>query len=392
MRITAVPQLLLTALLLSSCASAPVAAPVASVAGDWYGTAEVRGLAQPLILHLRQDAAGQYSGTADVPTEVEFGTPLKSVTFKGEQLRVAVGENTFVGAVDSSGSRIEGRLDDGHDAAPLTLRPVDSTLPAFKHPQSLFYEIDGRRIHYTRVEGPSDVRIVFIHGTPGSWEGWREYLGNADLQRRATLIAVDRPGFGDSKGEVVPDLQEQARLLAPLLRGPSSSGPAPVTTLVVGHSLGGPIAAELALDDPQQVQGAVLVAPSIDPVTEVPRWYNEAMTWWAVNKLVTAFLDPELEAANVELMPLAAQLKAMEPRWKSLRMPVTVIQGEKDELVDPRTADFAERVLPPGNRVIRVPDEGHFVLWEKPAIEVDAIKSLLDQRLLAGTAQPPVVR
>jgi pimeloyl-ACP methyl ester carboxylesterase len=244
-----------------------------------------------------------------------------------------------------------------------------------------------------QMDGPSDVRIVFVHGTPGSWEGWGRYLGDEDLQRRATLIAVDRPGFGDSKGDVVPDLHEQARLLQPLLRGPDPArAQLPVTTIVVGHSLGGPIAAELAMDYPREVQGALLIAPSIDPVTEVPRWYNKAMTWWAVDKLVTAFLDPELKAANLELMPLADQLKVMEPRWKSLPMPVTVIQGEKDDLVDPRTADFAARVLPAGDRVIRVPDEGHFVLWEKPTIEVDALNALLDHRLLAGSAQASTVR
>ncbi len=387
---------ILTTLLLSACAAAPVTAPGADLSGNWYGTAEVRGLQQPLLLHLQRDPQGHYSGVADFPAEVDFGIPLNSVEVKNGQLRVALGDNTFSGAVDSVAARIDGKLSDGDASAPLVLRMADAAAPSFKQPRSLFYEVDGRRIHYTQVDGPANVRIVFIHGTPGSWEGWREYLGDAELQQRATLIAVDRPGFGDSKGEVVPELREQARLLEPLLRGPDSpatgSAGTPVTTIVVGHSLGGPIAGELAMDYPQEVQGALLIAPSIDPATEQPRWYNEAMTWWVVSKLVSAFMDPELKDANRELMPLDEQLKTMAPRWKTLPMPVTVIQGEKDDLVDPRTADFAERILPAGDSVVRVPDEGHFVLWEKPQIELQALLGLLDRGTVAGNAQPRTVR
>lgn len=373
--------------------------PAADIGGDWYGAMAARGLQQALLLHLVPGVDGHYTGTADAPGEVEFDLPLKSATLEGTRLRVVVegngSEATITGTLDPATRRITGEFRQDGDTAALSLRPADAALPAFRRPRSLFYEAKGRRIHYMQIDGPADVRIVFIHGTPGSWEGWSEYLGDVDLQRRATLIAVDRPGFGDSKGSVVPDLREQARLLQPLLRGPDSvdtNTSRPATTIVVGHSLGGPIAGELAMDYPEQVQGALLVAPSIDPVTEVPRWYNKAMTWSLVNDLVTKWMDPSLADANLELMPLSQQLKAMEPRWKSLPMPVTVIQGEKDELVDPRTADFAERVLPASGNVIRVPGEGHFVLWKKPQITVSALSSLLDRGTFAVNGQARSVR
>jgi pimeloyl-ACP methyl ester carboxylesterase len=392
--------LTLTVALLAACASAPITPPVADIAGDWYGTMKARGLDQPMLMHFTRATDGHCTGTVDLPGEVEFDLPLKSATLDGAQLSAVIvgnsAEATFTGTLDPATHQIRGQLKQDDATLPLVLRPMDSAAPSFKRLRSLFYEVDGRRVHYVQVDGPADVRVVFIHGTPGSWEGWSEYLGNPDLQRRATLIALDRPGFGESKGDVVPDLHEQARLLEPLLKGPPSAQTSgtktAVTTIVVGHSLGGPIAAELAMDFPDRVQGALLIAPSIDPATEVPRWYNQAMTWWAVSLLVSKLMDPQLENANRELMPLAEQLKTMEPRWKSLPMPVTVIQGQKDDLVDPRTADFAERVLPPGNSVIRVPDEGHFVLWEQPQIEVQALLGLLDRSTLAGNGQAQTVR
>ncbi|MCR6679307.1 alpha/beta hydrolase, partial [Escherichia marmotae] len=83
---------------------------------------------------------------------------------------------------------------------------------------------------------------LFLHGTPGDWKAWAHFMADPELQKRATMISVDRAGFGASDpGRVAPLMADQARLLAPLLEGPG--GP----TLLVGHSLGGPIGAELAM-------------------------------------------------------------------------------------------------------------------------------------------------
>ena len=245
---------------------------------------------------------------------------------------------------------------------------LDTLFPEPPRPVEKTYTVGDRTIHYWEMAG-GPARIVFIHGTPGDWKAWAGYLADPRLRAAATLIALDRPGFGASDpGRMAPAMAEQARLTEPLLRG--AGAPA----LVVGHSLGGPIAAELALDYPDEVRGAVLVAPSIDPATEQPRWYNEAMTWRLVRWLAPA----EFAWSNEEIMPLADELKRMDGRWKTLRVPVTVVQGMQDELVDPRTADYARRVLPAAlGEVLVVPDQGHFVLWKRPALIVDQILATL---------------
>lgn len=247
---------------------------------------------------------------------------------------------------------------------------IESLFPEPPRPVEQTYTVAGRTIHYWRIAG-GPARIVFIHGSPGDWKAWAGFLADRRLQARATLIALDRPGFGASDpGRLAPPIAEQARLIEPLLKG--DGAPA----LVVGHSLGGPIAAELALDYPAEVRGALLIAPSIDPETERPRWYNRAMTW----KLVQWLTPNEFAWSNAELMPLADELNAMAPRWAGLRVPVTVIQGMKDELVDPRTADYARRMLPAAlGEVMVVPDQGHFVLWKQPQLIVAQILALLDR-------------
>ncbi len=253
---------------------------------------------------------------------------------------------------------------------PYAEGPKDLLFPSPPRPETQQYTVDGRVVHIEVMAG-GPARVVFIHGTPGDWKAWVPYLADPRLRERATLIAVDRPGFGDSgPGRMAPALADQARLLAPLLRG--AQGPA----VVVGHSLGGPIAGQMAMDYPDEVRGAVLVAPSVAPELEYPRWYNRLLEYRFVQ-----WLAPKVFFwSNEEILPLQDELRKIEPRWKDLKMPVTVIQGGKDSLVDPRSANFLEARLPRASaRVIRVPDQGHFVVWKRTDLVIDAILDVLDR-------------
>jgi uncharacterized protein len=264
---------------------------------------------------------------------------------------------------------------------------VDDQLPLLfpegPRPEAHDYVIDGRKIHYLLMPG-GPARIIFLHGTPGNWQGWSEFLADPRLRELATMIAVDRPGFGNSgRGHMVPQLDDQVRLLAPLLE--IEGGGQDHSAVLVGHSLGGPIAARMAMEHSAQVRAALLIAPSIDPATERPRWFNQLADTWLARAFAGTwiqhqFADDDLYNANAEIMPLARNLKAMEPDWSRVTMPVTVLQGMKDTLVNPATADYAERVLPKGNAsVLRLPNEDHFVLWREPRLVVEAIVDLLNR-------------
>ena len=268
------------------------------------------------------------------------------------------------------------------DTAPRFDGRIPLRFPEPPWPEARDIVVDGRKVHYLVMHG-GPARIVFIHGTPGDWQGWSGFMRDPRLRERATMIAVDRPGFGYSgRGRMVPALGDQARFLAPLLTAEDGGqGKA----LLVGHSLGGPIAARIAMDHPDQVRSALLIAPSIAPEYEHPRWFNELADTWLARSLSGTwiqrqFADDDLYNSNAEIMPLSRELKAMEPGWAGLKMPITVMQGLKDDLVDPRTADYADRVLPkPNGIVLRLPNEDHFVLWREPDLVTDAILALLDR-------------
>jgi pimeloyl-ACP methyl ester carboxylesterase len=254
-------------------------------------------------------------------------------------------------------------------APPYPQGPLAQLFPEPPQPQLKIERVAGHTLRYAELDRAGSPRIVFLHGSPGEWQGFAEYMKRPELQAYGPLLTPDRPGYGGSEPHaVVTSLTEQARRLAPLLRG--EGAPA----IVVGHSLGGAIAAKLAMDDPQLVRGLLLLAPSVAPQYEAPRWYQRFATW----RVVQWLLPQVLLDSNRELMPLQAQLREIEPGWAGLRMPVYVVQGEDDGLVDPRTADFLERELAhTPHRIWRYPHAGHLLLWEHPDYVVAALRALI---------------
>lgn len=212
--------------------------------------------------------------------------------------------------------------------------------------------------------------MLFVHGSPGTWEAWRPWMEDAALGGQARLLAVDRPGYGGSeRGHAEPALARQVAALAAVLE--AEPGPPAV---VVGHSLGGPIAARLAMDRPDLVSGLLMIAPSIDPDLERHRWYNVAGS----TMMVQWFLPVDWIVSNRELWPLRAELRQMLPGWKDLRCRTIVIQGTADDLVPPANADFAERLVPKERLEVRRFDKiGHFILWQRPELVRQAIEELL---------------
>ena len=130
------------------------------------------------------------------------------------------------------------------------------------------------------------------------------------------------------------------------------------------------MAARLAMDYPNEIGGLILVAPSIDPELEPEEWYRPVgnvipFRWW---------LPVELRVSNQEILPLKKELQEMLPLWPTIRVPVTVIQGTKDNLVAPGNAAFAKRMLvnAPTN-IIMVPDMNHFIPWSRPDLIREAL-------------------
>lgn len=247
----------------------------------------------------------------------------------------------------------------------VTDRELAETFAGGPSPSFHTLATGGRELFVAELGDPTLPTVFLLHGSPGSWTDFLELFRDRELTTRVHLVAVDRPGFGRSRdGGIEPSLARQVELLSPLL------AEAGTPVLVVGHSLGGPLAARVVMDRPERVSGLVLVAGSIDPALEKTTWFQRLGRTRAVRWMVPDLLV----AADEEIRPLRAELEALQPRWSEIRVPVWVIQGERDRLVPAANADFAARVLDPAQlRLVRVPKLGHLIPWKRPDLIREAI-------------------
>jgi pimeloyl-ACP methyl ester carboxylesterase len=94
--------------------------------------------------------------------------------------------------------------------------------------------------------------VVLVHGQPGAGRDWAVLADLLSVDHR--VLAPDRPGWGaDARGAM--GIAANAEVLEQLLE--AAGAKSPVT--VVGHSLGGGVALELALRHPERVGALVLV-------------------------------------------------------------------------------------------------------------------------------------
>ena len=105
-------------------------------------------------------------------------------------------------------------------------------------------------------QGSGHDQVVLIHGFGGDAENWRFNMTALSAGRR--VIAVDLPGHGESTKRVGSDAV--SAIVDTLLQVLDAR--APGSTHLVGHSLGGLIATELALRDPSRCSSLFLIAPA----------------------------------------------------------------------------------------------------------------------------------
>lgn len=215
----------------------------------------------------------------------------------------------------------------------------------------------------------ADTRIIFIHGSPGDKHAFDEYLQNPQLQKIAELISVDRLGYGLSASKVEPRLLQQAQAIQGFLSDKQKN-------ILVGHSLGGPIALQLALLEPSKVSGLLIVAPAFDPSLEAPKWFNHLANIWPVKHL----LSKDLKHSNQEMMVLADELTLLaQQNWQVLNMPIILLHGNKDKIADPKNSLFAYKKLNKENTQLKYLDkEGHLVLWKNTPLVLEELDRLLD--------------
>jgi pimeloyl-ACP methyl ester carboxylesterase len=230
-------------------------------------------------------------------------------------------------------------------------------------------------------------RIVYIPGIAGDC-GLPPALDDLPIgDAPAEVVRLVPPGLDGASGFVAP--HEYIDWLVRVWDRFDAIGAAPCP--VIGASVGGMLAAELAILRPEAVTALVLFAPfgfacadepGVDPwelVTEGERvsQYVAGEVPAAVSDRYAALEPVEREVSLHTVNVAAASLlwplgdRGIDARWHRIGCPTLVVWGEED-----RVNPVSRLARWPGLHV-RVPDAGHMVEWDAPTAVRDAVSSFL---------------
>lgn len=219
--------------------------------------------------------------------------------------------------------------------------------------------VDGYPIHYVRTGSDSLPTLFFVHGSPGSWSAFEQYLKDSDLLREYRMIAIDRPGFGYSNFGEARDLQTQSDLMSPVIAQLRNGQP----MYVIGHSLGGPVAVKLEADNPSTFSGMVLLAGSVDPREEKPEKWRP----WLIKTPLELLVPGAMAPSNRELWYLKKDLVTLREDFPKVTCPVWIVHGDKDSFVPVGNAAYAQKLLVNAASVdvIILKGANHFIPWNR---------------------------
>lgn len=269
-------------------------------------------------------------------------------------------------------------------------------------PEGKFIDVGADRVHYTdRGQGPA---IVFVHGLCGNLRNFA-YLDMERLARSHRVIVIDRPGAGRSvRGADSPaNIYAQARMVAQCIEKLGLDKP-----VLVGHSLGGAISLAVGLNHPHVVRRLALIAPLTHAESAPPGAFGglvlpsplvRRLVSWTLaiplsiinsRKAIAAVFAPEtmprdfpfkgggllglrphvFYAASSDLVSAPEDLPDMERRYASMTVPVDVLYGRGDRILNvKRQGEALKQKLDRVN--LRIIDGGHMLPVTQPALTTD---------------------
>jgi pimeloyl-ACP methyl ester carboxylesterase len=228
--------------------------------------------------------------------------------------------------------------------------------------------------------------VVFIHGAGGTHQHWLSSVRDLSL---SPTYAVDLPGHGRSEGPGQDSIVAYGDWLVALL---DTAGLEQV--VLVGHSMGGGIAQDVALRHPARVAGLGLIATGarlrvMPAILDGIRQDPEA----TVRLICDAVFGPETPPEMVRLA--RRQMGAIPPdvlygdfvacdtfdviaRLGEIGAPTFVLCGSQDTLTPTKYSTYLrDRIR--GATLQLVEGAGHMVMVERPEAVVQALTTFLQQ-------------
>lgn len=226
--------------------------------------------------------------------------------------------------------------------------------------KSEYYKLNNRTIHYVVTGNDTLPTLVFIHGSPGSWDAFKRYLEDSALQQHYRMISIDRPGFGYSDFGDAINLSQQSSLISAVLKHIQIGKP----MCLVGHSLGGPLIMKLAANNPSlPITNLVMLAGSVNPAEEKPETWRSTLDRTPLRYFIPGAMRP----SNAELLLFKQDVRSIPTDMQKVTARVLIFHGDKDDFVPPGNALFAQKNLTHAKevKIVWFKDERHFIPWTK---------------------------
>src|SRR5829696_2242295 len=297
-------------------------------------------------------------------------------------------------------------------------------------PPGRFVVVDGVRVHYVaRGKGRP---VVLIHGNGTMAEDF-VICGLVDrLAERYRVIAIDRPGFGhtDRPRHRVWTASAQAHLVHRVLERLNVERP-----VIVGHSWGTLVALALAVGGWRELRGLVLLSGYFYPTRRadvafsaplaipgvgdaarsmVPQaaghllapqvfrhvfWPQPVPARFKARFPVEIAIDPVQQRACAEdTATLNAAAALLQPHYSRLRVPLAIITGDADAIVDARDHSCRLHHQVAGSTLTILPGLGHMIHYSargQIGRAVDGLMALVPkgpQRPKRGTSRVSAIR
>jgi pimeloyl-ACP methyl ester carboxylesterase len=239
------------------------------------------------------------------------------------------------------------------------------------------YEVDGR-----------GQPLVFLHGWLGSWDVWRDTMLTISGLHQYKIYALDFWGFGDSGKKDASYftissyvfMVDQFMEIMGIARAP-----------VIGHSMGGTVAMNLALEHPSRVEKVVVIdSPMIGSSLNILLklaghrliaslvWSNPGLLrlglrvfssqWAKDDSKLYRMIERDLSQMTVEAFwwSIASLRKVnLKPYLSQVQVPTLAIYGKKDNIVHPSQAMIIGGQVK-GARVEWMNGSKHFPMLDEP--------------------------
>ncbi len=224
--------------------------------------------------------------------------------------------------------------------------------------------------------------LVLIHGAGGTFLDWP-----VQMRRGLGAVALDLPGHGESEPPGRERIPAYAADVAAFLRALEID-----SAYVAGHSMGGAIVQQLALDAPELVRGLILVGTGArlkvsdlilnGIVAENEKTAKQIATWaWAQHigddtreQMAQRLMQTPPEVTKGDFV--ACNEFDVRERLGEIEVPALVLAGTEDKMVKLRYSEELHNGLPHSTLVV-LDNGGHMFALEQPEKVTEIVKNWL---------------